>query len=348
MGAAGAPQEAPDLARRLQRAWLERGALATALWPLSLLYGVLLHGRRLLYRLGLRRAVGLDVPVLVVGNLVAGGAGKTPTVLAMLALLRRRGWQPGVVSRGYGRGGDAVLDVQPDTPAEQCGDEPLLLRRRGGVPVCVGRDRVQAAQALRHHHPQVDLIVSDDGLQHWRLARSAQVIVFDERGTGNGWLLPAGPLREPMAPRPPPRSLVLYNAAAPSTPWPGHLARRALRNVLPLAAWWRGEAEAAVPLAALRGRRLRAVAGLARPQRFFAMLREAGLDIDEHALPDHHAYADLPWPAGAPVEVVLTEKDAIKLRPERVGAVPVWVAALDFALDEAAEAAVVALLPART
>jgi tetraacyldisaccharide 4'-kinase len=348
VGAAGSAEGGPDLTRRLQRAWLGFGPLALALWPLSLLYGLLLRARRLLYRLGLYRTITLDVPVLVVGNLVAGGAGKTPTVLAVLALLRRHGWQPGVISRGYGRAGDAVLDVQPDTPADQSGDEPLLLRRRGGVPVCVGRDRVRAAQDLRRRHPQVDVIVSDDGLQHWRLARAAQVILFDERGAGNGWLLPAGPLREPLMPRPPARSVVLYNAAVPSTPWPGHLARRSLAAAVPLAAWWRGEATGAVPLAALRGRRLLAVAGLARPQRFFAMLRDAGLDIDEHALPDHHDYAALPWPAGAQVDVVLTEKDAVKLQPGRVGNARVWVAALDFALDEAAESALLALLPART
>lgn len=348
MGAADSAWTGPELARRLQHAWLRRGPLARVLWPLSLLYGLLLRVRRLLYRWGLRPTITLDVPVLVVGNLVAGGAGKTPTVLAVVALLRRRGWQPGVISRGYGRAGDEVLDVQPDTSAAQSGDEPLLLRRRGGVPVCVGRDRVQAARDLRRLHPQVDVIVSDDALQHWRLARSAQVIVFDERGAGNGWLLPAGPLREPFALRPPARSVVLYNAAAPSTPWPGHLARRTLAAAVPLAAWWRGDVAGSVPLEALRGRRLQAVAGLARPQRFYAMLRDAGLDIDEHALPDHHDYAALPWPAGADVEVVLTEKDAVKLRPERVGTARVWVAALDFALDEAAEAALVALLPART
>lgn len=328
-------------ARRLQEAWLARGPLARALWPLSGLY-------RLLWALSRRRgdvAAPLDVPVVVVGNLVAGGAGKTPTVLAVLELLMRHGWSPGVVSRGYGREGDAPLEVTPDLDARRCGDEPLLLRLRGRVPVLVGRDRVAAARLLRQRHPQVDVIVSDDGLQHRRLPRAAQLIVFDERGIGNGWLLPAGPLREPFAAAPPPRSVVVYNAGAPSTAWPGWPARRGLGGVLPLADWWAG-GRALRPLDTLGGRRLRAVAGIARPQRFFAMLRAAGLDIDELPLPDHFDYAALPWGADTR-EVVLTEKDAVKLRPGSVGATRVWVAALDFALDPAAEAALLALLPHR-
>lgn len=334
-------------ARRLQEAWLARGALAWALWPLSMLYHLLLTLRRLAGRLGLLARETIDVPVVVVGNLIVGGAGKTPTVLALIALLRRQGWHPGVISRGYGRRGDAALEVRPDSSATDSGDEPLLLRLRAQVPVVVARDRVLAARTLRRLHPQVDVIVSDDGLQHWRLARSAQVIVFDERGIGNGWLLPAGPLREPFTPRPPARSVVVYNAAAASTAWPGHPARRSLATALPLADWWRGDAARALPLSDLRGRPLLAAAGLARPQRFFAMLRAAGLTITELALPDHHDYATLPWPAGA-VEVLLTEKDAVKLRPEHVGAARVWVAALDFALDPAAEADLLALLPERT
>lgn len=327
-------------ARRLQQAWLSRGALACLLWPLSLLY-------RLLRALAQRKVApaALDVPVIVVGNLIVGGAGKTPTVLALLALLQQQGWRPGVVSRGYGRDTDDLLEVGEHTDPRRCGDEPLLLHRRGRVPVVVGRDRVAAARLLRERHPAVDVIVSDDGLQHRRLPRDAQLIVFDERGIGNGWLLPAGPLREPFDPAPPPRSVVVYNAAAPSTPWPGWVVRRALGGVLPLAHWWAGS-RAWLPLDTLRGRRLVAVAGIARPQRFFGMLHTAGLAIDERPLPDHHDFAELPWPAGTP-EVVLTEKDAVKLRPERCATTRVWVAALDFALDPAAAAALLALLPRR-
>ncbi len=334
------------LERRLQSAWQTRGPLAVALLPLAWLYTMLTVVRRGLYGVGLLRAQRLDVPVLVVGNLIAGGAGKTPTTLALLGLLRRHGWRPGVVSRGHGRASLGIVHVDPDTPATQAGDEPLLLRLRGGVPVCVGEDRVAAARALRQRHPDVDILVCDDGLQHLRLARDAQVLVFDERGAGNGWRLPAGPLRDPMPDRVPSNSVVLYNATAPSTPLPGHLAQRSLAGAVSLADWWRGIAPDPGALAALRGRPLLAAAGLAQPQRFFSMLREQGLHISEHPLPDHHPFAALDWPAGT-ADVVLTEKDAVKIRPERAGTARVWVAALDFRLPAAFEQELLALLPPR-
>ncbi len=335
----------PDTAAQaLQRAWLGRGPLALALLPLAGFFGAAAALRRLSFRLGLRRSERLPVPVVVVGNLVAGGAGKTPTVLALVDALRARGRRPGVVSRGHGRADGGVLDVEPGTPAGRCGDEPLLLRLRAGVPVVVGRDRVAAGRELLRLHPEVDVIVSDDGLQHLRLARDAQVIVFDERGTGNGWLLPAGPLREPFTARPPARSVVLYNAAAPTTPWPGTTARRTLAGAVALADWRQGRPATPEALQALAGRRVVAAAGTARPQRFFDMLRAAGVEAMPLALPDHHDYATLPWPADA-ADVVVTEKDAVKLDPARMGASRVWVAPLDFALEPALVDAVAALLP---
>lgn len=333
-------------ATRLQRAWLRRGPLAVALLPLSALFGVLVVLRRVLYRLGVRRSERLDVPVLVVGNLVAGGAGKTPTTLALLALLKRHGWHPGVVSRGHGRQSRGVVEVAPDTPARDAGDEPLLIRLRAGVPVFVGADRVAAARGLRARHPGVDIVVCDDGLQHLRLDRDVQVLVFDERGAGNGWLQPAGPLREPMPATVPAHSIVLYNAEQASTALPGHLARRRLAGIVSLADWWQGRQPAADSFAVLGGRPLLAVAGVARPQRFFAMLRAAGLVIAEHPLPDHHDFATLAWPPGTG-DVVLTEKDAVKIRPERVAGLRVWVAALDFGFDAAFERELLALLPPR-
>lgn len=323
-----------------------RGPLAAALLPLALIFGGLTATRRWLYRHGLLTAQRIDVPVCVVGNLVAGGAGKTPTVLALVALLRREGWHPGIVSRGHGRDSDDVLQVGPDTPATSAGDEPLLLRLRSDVPVFVGSDRVAAARSLRQRHPEVDIVVCDDGLQHLRLARDAQVLVFDDRGAGNGWLLPAGPLREPMPAQVPAHSAVLYNATSASTPLPGHLARRKLAGVVSLADWWQGSRATPETLTSLRGRPLLAAAGMARPQRFFAMLREAGLDIVEHPLPDHHAYASFDWPPGT-TDVVITEKDAVKIAPQRAAGNRLWVAALDFSFDADFERAVLALLPQR-
>jgi tetraacyldisaccharide 4'-kinase len=329
------------LERTLTRAWLGRGLLARALWPISALAGVLLTRQR-------ARAVPpvpLRVPVLVVGNLIVGGAGKTPTVLAAVDLLRRHGHRPGIVSRGHGRSSDAIGEVTPASSAQAAGDEPLLLRLRAGVPVFVGRQRRAVAEALLAAHPELTVIVSDDGLQHAALPRQAQVIVFDERGVGNGWLLPAGPLREPFTAQPPARSLVLYNAPAPSTPWPGSVARRGLRGAAALADWWDGQPATAAALLALRGRPVWAVAGTARPKRFFDMVDAAGLQATHLPLPDHHDYATLPWPLDAAIDVVLTEKDAVKLRPERVGAARVWVLPLDFELGVAFNAALLALLP---
>ena len=331
-------------AQRLQQAWLSRGAMARALWPASLLFAALTALRRGLYRSGVLRAQAVTAPVIVVGNLIVGGAGKTPVVMALVESLRRRGYTPGVVSRGYGAEAVGALDVSPTTRAIDCGDEPLLLHLRTGAPVVVGRDRVAAAQHLMRRHPTVDAIVSDDGLQHLRLARDVQVLVFDERGVGNGWLLPAGPLREPLPHAVPPRSLVVYNASAPSTPLRGTLAQRALVGAVGLADWWQGRPASRDALDALQGRPVLAAAGVARPERFFTMLRERGLTITPLPLPDHHNYATLPWPANT-LDVLVTEKDAIKLDVARMGMTRVWVAPLDFHLDAAFDAALFDLLP---
>ena len=331
-------------AQRLQQAWLSRGALACVLWPLSMLFGAVTALRRSLYRSGVLRARAVAVPVVVVGNLVAGGAGKTPVVMALVDTLRRHGYTPGVVSRGYGANAGGVLEVTRATHAAECGDEPLLLHLRTRAPVVIDRDRVAAAQHLLRLHPAVDVIISDDGLQHLRLARTAQVLVFDERGAGNGWLLPAGPLRESLPSAVPPRSLVVYNATVASTPLPGTLARRSRGGVVARADWWQGRAASRGVLDALRDRPVVAAAGVARPGRFFAMLRECGLAIEPLPLPDHHDYAALPWPADTP-DVVVTEKDAIKLDAARMGRTRVWVAPLDFALDAAFDTALLSLLP---
>jgi tetraacyldisaccharide 4'-kinase len=333
-----------SFASQLQAAWLDRGWLARLLLPASWLYRALLCLRASGYRLGVRRAERLPVPVVVVGNLVAGGAGKTPTTIALIQLLRERGFTPGIVSRGYGRASTKSALVDRGTPASSVGDEPLLMHLRTGAPVAVGTDRAEAGRLLLRAHPEVDLLVSDDGLQHLRLARDAQVIVFDERGAGNGWLLPAGPLREPVPSAVPPRSVMLYNAPAPSTPLHGHLARRRLVGLSSLSAWRAGHPATMEALAQLQGHPVLAAAGLARPQRFFDMLRSLGLSITELPLPDHHDFAALPWPADT-AEVVVTEKDAVKLTPDAMGRTRVWVATLDFELDAVFAAELLQWLP---
>ena len=322
------------LGASLQRQWwiAPPTPAARALKPLAALYGLLARLHR-----AASRPQRIGVPVVVVGNLIAGGAGKTPATIAVVRLLRAFGWQPGVVSRGHGRLGRGRIEVLRDSRAADCGDEPLLIRLRTGVPVMVDRDRVAAARALCAAHPEVDIVVADDGLQHLRLARDLQIIVFDERGVGNGLLLPAGPLREPLPAQTPAATLLLYSGARVSTPLPGWLATRRLTGAVPLADWWHGQAPAADGWRVLRDRPLLAVAGTAAPERFFAMLREQDLSLVHcQPLPDHDPFDTLPWRAGTP-DVVITEKDAVKLPPERAareaGATRIWVVPLDLEPD---------------
>ena len=294
----------------LQQAWLRRGPLAWLLWPVSLVYRGLSALHRRSYASGRRPVEGVPVPVIVVGNVIAGGAGKTPVVLAVLKHLRERGLRAGVVSRGYGRSGDECREVHPQDDPSVAGDEPLLLRRNGGLPVFVARERVQAARALLTAYPRTQVIVSDDGLQHLALARDLEICVFDRRGIGNGWLLPAGPLREPWPRR---VDLVLRDPETPGIE--GHVLQRTLA---PQAL--RGDG-AHRPLTDLRGSPVIALAGIATPEAFFAMLRDAGLELEAtYALPDHHEFSHLPGAIPKTATLVCTEKDAIKLWRLRPGA----------------------------
>lgn len=271
---------------------------------MSLLYGALVAIRRWLYDRGLKKTTRLPVPVVVVGNVVAGGSGKTPVVIALVAHLQARGWQPGVVSRGHGRRSRHMLEVQPGMPASECGDEPLLIRQRCAVPVFVARERVQAALALLSAHPQTDIVLADDGLQHLAMGRDIEIAVFDDRGTGNGWLLPAGPLREPWQPER--VDLVLHSGAQPAFAGFG-----ATRRLAAHALSAQGEH---IAVASLAGRRLAAVAGIAKPQAFFDMLRTLGLSLEHTlALPDHHDFQGLELLADPDLTLLCTEKDAVKL-----------------------------------
>ncbi len=326
------------LAERLQREWISGGPLSQALRPLAALYGALIGLRANFYRRGWLKTEALPVPVIVVGNWIVGGAGKTPTTLALLAYLKARGIRAGVISRGYGRSADDMRLVTRSSNAGEVGDEPLLIHLRGDVPVAVGRDRVAAARALLTSNPSVQLLVSDDGLQHLRLPRSLSILVFDDRGIGNGRLLPAGPLRQAATGKLAADELVLYNATERSTPLPGALARRRLAGAVSLEDWWAGEAASMEVLHAFRGRTVFATAGMAQPQRFFDMLEEQGLSIERQPLPDHHQFASLPWPDNTP-DVLLTEKDAVKIDPARCGTTRVWVVALDFQPEQAFERA---------
>jgi tetraacyldisaccharide 4'-kinase len=329
------------------RQWFgpSNGTAAALLKPLAALYGRLQRrDRRRREELALQQPQP-ECAVVVVGNLVVGGAGKTPVTIALVQALQAAGRRPGVVSRGYGRLSRQPLAVTIDADAAEVGDEPLLIHRRTGVPVQVGEDRADAARRLLARAPQLDVIVADDGLQHRQLRRDVEVIVFDERGIGNGLLLPAGPLREPFEPQPPAAALVVYSAGTPSTPWPGHLAQRCLQPAAcPLQDWLAGRHDRAQPLSSLRGQPLLALAGIAVPQRFFAALQAEGLSIDPLPRPDHDAYEQPPWPAGTPA-VITTEKDAVKLARWAGGATRVWVLGLDLMLPAAFTAALLQRLP---
>lgn len=286
----------------MPRLWQRDGWASRLLAPLAVVHAGVVAARRRAYRAGWLRSVRSAVPVVVVGNITVGGTGKTPLVTWLVELLRDAGWSPGVVARGYGgRAGDGPLAVTEATDPAQAGDEPVLLARRlPGLPVVVGRDRPAAVRAAYEDHG-CDIVLSDDGLQHYRMVRDAEIVVVDgERWLGNGRLLPAGPLREP-----PSRLLEADIVAVHGTSVPGCHGSFRLRPGTPRPVDGR---ERAWP-----GGAVHAVAGTGHPDRFFATLAESGIAVRScHRLPDHHAFraSDLELEGEAPI--IMTEKDAVK------------------------------------
>lgn len=300
----------------LMRAWARRGWLARILLPAAWLFRILILLRRSLYAAGLLRTIRLPVPVIVVGNIFVGGTGKTPLTIWLVDALRQAGYAPGVVSRGYGAANDRPCAVDADSIAQHAGDEPVLIARRTHVPVMVGRDRVAAAQALLAIYPKVNVIVSDDGLQHYALWRDIEIVLFDDRGVGNGWVLPAGPLREPASRR---RDFTVVNAAHVPSHGGDHPMRMALIGEF---AERLSDASQKIPLSAMQAMqrsgspsgKIVAAAGIGNPARFFGMLRNAGLKFDAMPLPDHYDFSINPF-AGLHADMILiTEKDAVKCR----------------------------------
>lgn len=301
---------------------------------LAAFYGGVVRLRSKLYRLGLLRKRKVDTVVIVVGNLVAGGSGKTPLVIALAKRLQDAGWTPGIATRGYGREDEgSTIWVDADTAPALGGDEPVLIARNTGSPVRADQDRVAAARALAA--AGCDVVVCDDGLQHYRLARDVEIEVIDgRRRYGNGRLLPAGPLREP-----PERSEAcdfrVVNAGAGVSDagasdadaddavqpgfgeWPMRLCPGA---ALPMLG---GRPR---PLSAFAGQRVHAVAGIGNPERFFSMLRDLDIAVVPHAFADHHRYVAKDFEFGSELPVLMTEKDAVKCLPfatERFHSVPV-------------------------
>ena len=285
--------------------WYRRGAIAWLLWPISLLFGIAVGVRRLAYALRLLKSAHPGIPVIVVGNLTVGGSGKTPLVIWLAEFLKSKGWTPGIVSRGYGVRVEAPRAATVASEAREVGDEPILLARRSGCPVWIGPDRVEVARALRAQHPEVNVLVLDDGLQHYRLRRDLEIALLDARGLGNGFLLPAGPLREPGLRL---RSVdaVVANGLAVKQDFTMLLDGDTLHRMT--------DARERAPLKAFAGQKVHAVAGIGDPNRFFVDLARAGLRVLPHPFPDHHRFAPGDLEFGDDAPVVLTEKDAVKLR----------------------------------
>jgi tetraacyldisaccharide 4'-kinase len=311
--------------QRLPELWYRESAGPSLLQPLSWMYRLLLALRRRAYLSGWLATARAPRPVVVVGNLTVGGTGKTPLTIWLARELRARGLAVGLLSRGYGRRGAAPREVLVGSDWHEVGDEPLILARRGGCPTFVAVDRVAGARALAARG--VEVIVADDGLQHLRLGRDCAIVVIDgARGFGNGRLLPAGPLREPLAALSR-ADLVVVNGA----PTHASLAQLPRQGVLgmQLSAQEAMRLDAQVAprtLASFAGERVHAVAGIGNPQRFFAQLREAGIEVLEHPFPDHHPFSAAELDFGDRLPVLMTEKDAVKCTgfgDERLWYVPV-------------------------
>lgn len=291
----------------LEKQWYRQGLWQLVLLPFSALFWLLSASRRVAFRYGLMASRSLPVPVIVVGNITVGGSGKTPLVLWLAQFLRKQGYRPGIVSRGYGSSAVEACPVDPvDDPALK-GDEPVLLARKSACPVWVGRNRAAVGRALLAAHPDCNVILCDDGLQHYRLRRNVEIAVVDgQRRFGNGRLLPAGPLREGMWRLSRVDAVVVNGGNALeglAAQYQMHLNGERLTNLRS------GETR---PAADLAGLKLHALAGIGHPQRFFDHLHGLGLDFVTHVFPDHHVYlpGDLDWPDAE--ALLMTEKDAVK------------------------------------
>jgi tetraacyldisaccharide 4'-kinase len=322
------------IANAMMQAWMQRGWLACLLWPCSVIFGGLIKLRLFLYRLGWLRQHKLAVPVIVVGNIFVGGTGKTPLTIWLLKQLQRAGYHPGVISRGYGGKADGPCIVLADSSAQQVGDEPVLIVQQSAVPVVVSKDRVAAGRTLLAHFPQVDVIVADDGLQHYALGRDVELVLFDVRGVGNGWLLPAGPLREPMTRG---RDITVVNLtpgkALPASLPPDTVVMRLVGS----SAKQLIHDEQTKLLAELDvNQKIVAAAGIGNPERFFTLLRKQGIRFSTLPLPDHFNYAENPFLRVTADLILITEKDAVKCRQSPViSADPrIWVVAVEAEIDD--------------
>lgn len=297
----------------LHRVWYDGGAAYRLLLPLTGLYWLIVVARRYLYRIGWLSSQQAVAPVIVVGNITTGGTGKTPLTIWLAQQLRAQGFSPGIVSRGYG-GSKSTTSMRVDSASdpEVVGDEPVLLAQRSSCPVVVDRDRFRAAQMLVADG--ADVIIADDGLQHYRLARSYEICVVDgARGLGNGYLLPAGPLREPVTRLKDVDRVLLNGPLQKEAPALFTLRQGCIEFELRPNAAVRLNGSQTRPVDRFAGTTVHAVAAIGNPRRFFDLLRAQGMQVIEHAFPDHAALSVEQLKFGDDFEVLMTEKDAVKL-----------------------------------
>lgn len=294
--------------QRLQHYWYRITPLHLLLYPVSLFLRALMALRRTLYRRGLFTSIKLPVPVVVIGNISVGGTGKTPLTLTLAQQLIDAGWHPAIISRGYRKSATqapTAREVLSGDGADEVGDEPLLMRQRNLCPVWIGRNRPAVALALLQAHPECDILLSDDGLQHYRLQRDVEIAVVDgARRFGNGMLIPAGPLREPISRLASVDAVVINGGAVKDAEWAMQLNGTRFYNLL--------NPTEVLTAEAFIGMQLHACAGIGHPQRFFNHLQQLGLHCTSHAFPDHHPFqaSELDFPRAD--ALFLTEKDAVK------------------------------------
>ncbi len=313
--------------RSLEHYWYQTNYFVFILLPLSWLFCAVSIIRRKVYKLNLKKSYSSDAPVVVIGNIVAGGSGKTPLLLAICELIKEHGYRPGVVSRGYGGNFTGLRQVSESDSAELVGDEPLMVQQRTQVPVVVGVDRVAAVKYLLENNA-CDIVLSDDGLQHYRMRRDIEIAVVDaKRRFGNGYCLPAGPLREPVS-RLEDVDLVVYNVANAG-------AIEACSYTLRFTQLYKLGTGETLALSSFSDKVVHAVAGIGDPGRFFTQLRENHIDIVEHAFSDHHNYTQDDFSGWQDDCIIMTEKDAVKCRA--LSLPDAWVFRVDAELAESLE-----------
>ena len=287
------------------RAWQDKNLLFyLVLIPLSWLFAIIIAMRHFLYRVGLLRSYALPVPVVVVGNINMGGSGKTPVVIWLVNQLKAKGYQPGVISRGYGAKVTQPTSVHAYSLPSEVGDEPVLIAKKTGCPVYVSADRVEAGKDLLKQHPTCDIIISDDGLQHYRLQRQIEIAVIDQQTQHNQHLLPAGPLRESHARLASVDAVILNGNLNVKDGYPMELMASDFYNLL--------NPDLKASVSYFKDKDVAAMAGIGKPERFFQQLQSLGLKFSRWPFSDHHAFTQQDLSTIKCDALIMTEKDAVK------------------------------------